>query len=134
MSETMLVGGSGDESHKVGGALLMAPGLGLMTNVIIDSEHFAERGRIGRLLGAVAQNPRILGVGHRRRHRDHRRRRPLPRVRFRRGLRHRRHQRLSTRMSRKITLTGAMSIFDVRLHILSAGDVFDCGDAAAGQR
>jgi cyanophycinase len=62
MSETMLVGGTGDESHKVGSALFMAPGLGFMTNVIID-QHFAERGRIGRLLGAVAQNPRILGIG-----------------------------------------------------------------------
>ncbi|MEO5865773.1 MAG: hypothetical protein ABIS14_07920 [Sphingomonas sp.] len=26
-------------------------------------QHFAERGRIGRLLGAVAQNPRVLGIG-----------------------------------------------------------------------
>jgi cyanophycinase len=40
----------------------MAPGLGLIRNAIID-QHFAERGRIGRLLGAVAHNPRILGVG-----------------------------------------------------------------------
>jgi cyanophycinase len=62
MSETMLVGGGGEESHKIGMALLMAPGLGFITNVIVD-QHFAERGRIGRLLGAVAQNPRILGVG-----------------------------------------------------------------------
>jgi len=31
-------------------------------DVIID-QHFAERGRIGRLLAAVAQNPRILGIG-----------------------------------------------------------------------
>jgi cyanophycinase len=30
--------------------------------VLID-QHFAERGRIGRLLGAVAQNPRLLGIG-----------------------------------------------------------------------
>jgi cyanophycinase len=40
----------------------MAPGLGLVRDVIID-QHFAERGRIGRLLGAVAQNPRVLGIG-----------------------------------------------------------------------
>jgi len=40
----------------------MAPGLGLVRDVIID-QHFAERGRIGRLLGAVAQSPRVLGVG-----------------------------------------------------------------------
>src|SRR5690242_18992190 len=40
----------------------MAAGLGLLRDVIID-QHFAERGRIGRLLGAVALNPRILGSG-----------------------------------------------------------------------
>jgi cyanophycinase len=40
----------------------MAPGLGLIRNVIID-QHFAERGRFGRLLGAVAHNPRVLGMG-----------------------------------------------------------------------
>ena len=40
----------------------MAPGLGLVRNVIID-QHFAERGRFGRLFGAVAHNPRELGIG-----------------------------------------------------------------------
>jgi len=30
--------------------------------VVIDS-HFAERGRMGRLLGAVAQNPKNMGIG-----------------------------------------------------------------------
>ncbi len=62
MSDTMLVSGDGDASHRVGGKLLMAPGLGYLKDVIID-QHFAERGRIGRLLGAVAQNPRLLGIG-----------------------------------------------------------------------
>lgn len=61
MSETMLVRGSSQESHRIGD-LHMAPGLGLVPDVIID-QHFAERGRIGRLLGAVAQNPRVLGIG-----------------------------------------------------------------------
>lgn len=60
-SETMLVGGSDGESYRIG-ELRMSPGLGLIPNVIID-QHFAERGRIGRLLGAVAHNPRILGIG-----------------------------------------------------------------------
>ena len=40
----------------------MAPGFGFISGVIID-QHFAERGRISRLIGAVAQNPRILGIG-----------------------------------------------------------------------
>ena len=61
MSETMLVGGSSAESHRIGD-LNMAPGLGLIRHAIID-QHFAERGRIGRLLGAVAHNPRMLGIG-----------------------------------------------------------------------
>ncbi|WCM25881.1 cyanophycinase [Sphingomonas sp. QA11] len=61
MSETMLVRGSSGESHRIGD-LNMAPGLGLIPAVIID-QHFAERGRIGRLLGAIAQNPRVLGIG-----------------------------------------------------------------------
>jgi len=62
MSDTMLVSGEGESSHRVGSNLLMPPGLGYLKDVIID-QHFAERGRIGRLLGAVAHNPRILGVG-----------------------------------------------------------------------
>ncbi|HYD44614.1 MAG TPA: cyanophycinase [Phenylobacterium sp.] len=61
MSETMLVRGPSQESYRLGD-LHMAPGLGLVRDMIID-QHFAERGRIGRLLGAVAHNPRVLGVG-----------------------------------------------------------------------
>jgi cyanophycinase len=61
MPETMLVDGESDESNHVR-SLGMAPGLGIIEAVVIDS-HFAERGRIGRLLGAVAQNPANLGLG-----------------------------------------------------------------------
>ncbi|MDB5667040.1 cyanophycinase [Cypionkella sp.] len=61
MSETMLVKGSSSSSFRTGD-VRMAPGLGLLPNVIID-QHFAERGRIGRLIGAVSQNPRELGIG-----------------------------------------------------------------------
>lgn len=61
MSETMLVKGASSESYRIGD-LHMAPGLGLIRDLIID-QHFAERGRYGRLLGAVAHNPRLLGVG-----------------------------------------------------------------------
>jgi cyanophycinase len=62
MSETMLVGGDGEKSHQTDQMIQMAPGFGLIRDVVID-QHFAERGRIGRLLGAVAQNPAHLGVG-----------------------------------------------------------------------
>ena len=61
MSETMLVKGPAEESYRIG-ELHMAPGLGLLRDAIID-QHFAERGRYGRLLGAVAHNPRLLGLG-----------------------------------------------------------------------
>jgi cyanophycinase len=62
MSGTMLVASPSDESHRVGDALRMAPGLGLMPEFVID-QHFAQRGRLSRLLGAVAQNPRLIGIG-----------------------------------------------------------------------
>ncbi|MFL6195852.1 MAG: cyanophycinase [Thermoanaerobaculia bacterium] len=62
MSETMLVSGAAEESHQIGKLMAMAPGLGLIQDVIVD-QHFAERGRLGRLLGAVAQNPKHMGMG-----------------------------------------------------------------------
>lgn len=61
MSETMLVKGPNAASFRIGD-VNMAPGLGLLPDVIID-QHFAERGRIGRLIGAVSLNPRELGLG-----------------------------------------------------------------------
>ena len=61
MPQTMLISGPGDESTDIS-ALGMAPGLGFLDGVVIDS-HFAERGRFGRLIGAVAQNPKNLGLG-----------------------------------------------------------------------
>lgn len=42
--------------------LSLAPGLNLIQDVVIDS-HFVQRGRIRRLLGAVARNPHLLGIG-----------------------------------------------------------------------
>ncbi len=62
MSETMLIASDGAESTTSLSSLRMAPGLGFIPGVIID-QHFAERGRIGRLVAAVAQNPRMLGIG-----------------------------------------------------------------------
>lgn len=62
MSETMMVSGGGNSTYKIESLLKLAPGFGFLPGVIID-QHFSERGRIGRLLGAVAQNPRMLGIG-----------------------------------------------------------------------
>jgi len=61
MSSTMIVGGPGDDPPKKCTTSL-APGMGFLEEVVVD-QHFADRGRIGRLLAAVAQNPYVLGVG-----------------------------------------------------------------------
>ncbi|MGI6359321.1 MAG: cyanophycinase [Bacillota bacterium] len=61
MSSTMIVQGPGEEQPRPLSARL-APGLGLVPDVVID-QHFAQRGRLGRLLAAVAQNPYVLGIG-----------------------------------------------------------------------
>jgi cyanophycinase len=62
MSETMIVAGDGEASPRIGETLQLAPGFGFAKDMVID-QHFAERGRVGRLIGVVAQNPRILGLG-----------------------------------------------------------------------
>jgi cyanophycinase len=62
MSTTMLVAGPGEKSPELEEAVHMAPGFGLLPDAVID-QHFAERGRIGRLLAAIVQNPRLLGIG-----------------------------------------------------------------------
>lgn len=61
MSETMVVEGQDEESPKKC-TIEMSAGLGFVKDVIID-QHFAQRGRIGRLLAGIAQNPQILGIG-----------------------------------------------------------------------
>lgn len=61
MSQTMITSGDDDQAPKKC-TLKMAPGLGLISGVVID-QHFAQRGRIGRLMTAIAQNPMVLGIG-----------------------------------------------------------------------
>jgi len=61
MSEVMIVEGE-DEMAPRKCTIKMAPGMGLIEGVLID-QHFSQRGRIGRLLAGVAQNPNIIGIG-----------------------------------------------------------------------
>lgn len=61
MSATMIIGGDGDSTPQQD-SISMAPGMGLVREVVID-QHFAQRGRLGRLVSAVAQQPAILGIG-----------------------------------------------------------------------
>jgi cyanophycinase len=122
MSETMLVKGASAESYRIG-ELHMAPGLGLVRDVIID-QHFAERGRYGRLLGAVAHNPRLLGIGI-----DEDTAIVVEGRRFKvigSGAAYvvdgenATHSNIAEARSER-----ALSMFDVRMHVLSSGDAFD---------
>ncbi|MGL5616890.1 MAG: cyanophycinase [Sarcina sp.] len=61
MSDTMIVSGDDEESPRKC-TIEMARGLGLVKGLVID-QHFSQRGRIGRLLAAVAQNPESIGIG-----------------------------------------------------------------------
>lgn len=61
MSATMIIGGDEDSSPNRG-SISMGAGMGLVHQVAID-QHFAQRGRLGRLVSAVAQQPALLGIG-----------------------------------------------------------------------
>ncbi|OWV79172.1 cyanophycinase [Rhizobium sp. N122] len=122
MSETMLVRGRNASSFRIGD-ISMATGLGLLPNVIID-QHFAERGRIGRLIGAVSQNPRVLGIGI-----DEDTAIVVQGQQFRvigSGAVYLvdggdvTHSNIAEASPEE-----ALSIYDLRLHVLSAGDLFD---------
>jgi cyanophycinase len=60
-SSTMIVGGETGLQVRSAGVRL-APGLGIITRLIID-QHFSQRERLGRLLAATALEPDRLGVG-----------------------------------------------------------------------
>ncbi len=60
-SNNMIYEGSSSEA-LLKGKVKITTGLGLIDDVIIDT-HFVHRGRIGRLIQAVASNPRTLGIG-----------------------------------------------------------------------
>ena len=125
MTETMLVSGNSDTSARVGSDLQMAPGLGLLPDAIVD-QHFAERGRIGRLLGAVAQNPRMVGLGI-----DENTAIIVRRNRFRvvgEGAVYVVDGRDTTYSNLTEEETDrALTVFDVRLHVLTQGDEFNLG-------
>lgn len=59
--EHMIAGGPSGHTPRADGVIL-APGLGLTNQVIVD-QHFRQRDRLGRLLTAVSFNPFAVGVG-----------------------------------------------------------------------
>lgn len=61
MSSTMIVDGESETNPRIS-VVNMAPGMEFVDGVVID-QHFAQRGRLGRLMSAVAQYPHHLGLG-----------------------------------------------------------------------
>lgn len=61
LSRNMLVQGEATRLPEKEAAELDI-GLGFVANAIVD-QHFSERGRLGRLLSALAQRPDMLGIG-----------------------------------------------------------------------
>lgn len=122
MGGIMMVRGASRETHRIGD-LQMAAGLALLPGLIID-QHFAERGRIGRLLGAVAHNPRLLGVGV-----DEDTAMVVEGERFRvigsGGVYVVDAEEISWVNVAEAGRQAALSAHDVKLHVLSDGDSFD---------
>ncbi len=61
MPETMIIEGDSATNPKVN-VVNMGPGMGFLPGIVVD-QHFAQRGRLGRLLAALVQQPVILGIG-----------------------------------------------------------------------
>jgi cyanophycinase len=61
LSSVMLAYGKSGPSPRQGMAQLV-PGLGFTDRVIFD-QHFRQRDRLGRLIYAMSNNPRLIGVG-----------------------------------------------------------------------
>lgn len=61
MPDEMIVGGASVSNPSVD-AVSMGPGMGFLPGIVID-QHFAQRGRLGRLLAALVLQPAVLGLG-----------------------------------------------------------------------
>jgi cyanophycinase len=61
MPDQMIVGGASVSNPSVD-AVSMGPGMGFLPGIVID-QHFAQRGRLGRLLAALVLQPAVLGLG-----------------------------------------------------------------------
>jgi cyanophycinase len=61
VSSTMITGGA-DRGTVRRSDVRLAPGLGYWRDTVVDT-HFAQRGRVSRMMVLFAQNPQILGVG-----------------------------------------------------------------------
>ncbi|MBD2108594.1 MULTISPECIES: cyanophycinase [unclassified Nodosilinea] len=61
MPDEMIIEGDSVSNPSVG-AVEMGPGMGFLPGIVVD-QHFAQRGRLGRLLAALVLQPAVLGLG-----------------------------------------------------------------------
>lgn len=61
MPDVMIVEGDSETNPRIE-IVNMGPGMGFLPGVVID-QHFSQRGRLGRLIAALAQRPVVLGFG-----------------------------------------------------------------------
>lgn len=61
MPDVMIIEGDSETNPRVD-VVAMGPGMGFLPGIVVD-QHFAQRGRLGRLISALAQQPAVLGLG-----------------------------------------------------------------------
>uniref|UniRef100_A0A832H2P7 Cyanophycinase n=1 Tax=Oscillatoriales cyanobacterium SpSt-402 TaxID=2282168 RepID=A0A832H2P7_9CYAN len=61
MPDEMILGGASVSNPSVD-AVELGPGMGFLPGIVVD-QHFAQRGRLGRLLAALVLQPAVLGLG-----------------------------------------------------------------------
>jgi len=61
MPDMMIIEGDSETNPRVD-VVAMGPGMGFLPGVVID-QHFAQRGRLGRLVSALLLQPAVLGFG-----------------------------------------------------------------------
>lgn len=61
MPDIMIIEGDSETNPRVN-VVDMGPGMGFLPGIVVD-QHFLQRGRLGRLISALAQQPAVLGFG-----------------------------------------------------------------------
>jgi cyanophycinase len=61
MPDVMIIEGDSKTNPRVE-VVEMGPGMGFLPGIVVD-QHFLQRGRLGRLLSALSQQPAVLGFG-----------------------------------------------------------------------
>jgi cyanophycinase len=61
MPDVMIIEGDSETNPRVD-VVEMGPGMGFLPGMVVD-QHFAQRGRLGRLISALIQQPAVLGFG-----------------------------------------------------------------------